>query len=49
MEHGHRLEHFLEYVSLMEFDDGVGIGLSFYGDLTTTRMSSFLVIAAPAT
>ena len=40
---------FLEYVSLMEFDDGVGIGLSFYGDLTTTRMSSFLVIAAPAT
>jgi hypothetical protein len=40
---------FLEYVLLMEFDDGVGIGLSFYGDLTTTRMSSFLVIAAPAT
>ena len=45
MEHGHRLEHFLEYVSLMEFDDGVWIGLSFYGDLTTTRISSFLVIA----
>jgi len=22
MEHGHRLEHFLEYGSLMEFDDG---------------------------
>ena len=39
---------FLEYVLLMEFDDGVGIGLSFYGDLATTRMSSFSVIAAPA-
>ena len=49
MEHGHRLELFLENVSLMEFDDGVWIGLSFFGDLTTTRISSFLVIAAPAT
>ena len=49
MEHGHRLEHFLESVSLMEFDDGVWSGLFFYGDLMTTRMSSFLVIAAPAT
>jgi hypothetical protein len=29
MEHDHRLEHFLEYVSLMEFDDGVWIGLFF--------------------
>jgi hypothetical protein len=40
---------FLEYISLMEFDDGVWIGLSFYGDLATTRMSSFSVIAAAAT